>query len=63
MYAVGKVQAVSTGMQAMRLEALELVKERVVQAAGTAEYLALLSCDSPKALGSNLCSEFLWEAQ
>lgn len=59
----GLVLADPTGMQATRLEALELVTERFVQAAGTAEYLALLSCDSPKALESNLCSEFLWEAQ
>jgi hypothetical protein len=50
-------------MQAMRLEAFELVKERVVQAAGTAEYLALLSCDLPVALGSNIRLEFLREAQ
>lgn len=61
--AVVKVLTDQTGMQAMRRAALESVKKRFAQAAGTAGYLALLGCDFPMARGLNLQSEFLQEAQ
>lgn len=59
--AVCKVLADPSGMQAMRLAAVESVKERFAQAAGTAGYLDLMGCDFPVTLGSNLLSEILWE--
>lgn len=60
---VKKVLGDPTGLQAMRKAAVESVWGRFAQVAGTAEYLALLGCDLPVALGSNLRSEILWEGQ
>ena len=58
-YAVGKVQAVSTGMQADRAS----VAERLAKAAGTAGYLALLGCFTPMTLGSDIRLNVLQEVQ
>ncbi len=61
--AAKKVLSDPSGMRAMRRAAVESVRERFAQRAGTAGYLDLLGCDLPMALGSNLHSEFLREAQ
>lgn len=61
--AIQKLLADPTAAQVMRRAAVESVRGRFAQAAGTAGYLALLGCDSPMALESDIRLNVLQEVQ